>query len=68
MRCAQGKCKASVRAEVRESTGLTARAECVEAPGKGENARMQGVAPNPSIERTAYSWLRQLPAAAHVER
>jgi hypothetical protein len=24
--------------------------------------------PNPSIERTYYSWLRQLPSAAHVER
>jgi hypothetical protein len=26
------------------------------------------VAANPSIERTSYRWLRQLPAAAHVER
>jgi hypothetical protein len=24
--------------------------------------------PNPSIERTYSSWLRQLPSAAHVER
>jgi hypothetical protein len=34
-------------------------------------ARMQVLrrrAPNPSIERTYYSWLRQLPFAAHVER
>jgi hypothetical protein len=28
--------------------------------------RMQ--APNPSIERTSYSWLRQLQAASHVKR
>jgi hypothetical protein len=26
------------------------------------------VMPNPSIERTSYSWLRQLQAAAHVKR
>jgi hypothetical protein len=29
---------------------------------------MQSVAPNPSIERTSLSWLRQPKAAAHVER
>jgi hypothetical protein len=30
--------------------------------------KMPLLASNPSIERTAYSRLRRLPAAAHVER
>jgi hypothetical protein len=34
----------------------------------GEGARLQSEAPNPSIERTSLSWLRQPKAAAHVER
>jgi hypothetical protein len=34
---------------------------------KGQSARAWLV-PNPSIERTSLSWLRQPKAAAHVER
>jgi hypothetical protein len=29
---------------------------------------LRGMRPNPSIERTSYSWLSQLQAASHVKR
>jgi hypothetical protein len=60
--------KPELRGQVNESTGLRPVLQVLERGSRVKMQRMPSLAPNPSIERTAYSGLRPLPAAAHVER